>query len=1282
MKRTILICAVLAGATWLRAQSNEPIKLALIAESGTAAAAVDMLTVELSSHPALQLLERNEIQRVYREQGLSAENLDGLKLGRILGADGVMIISATQEASKSSPAPLFLPSRGAPREQPRSQRLETRLLAVKPGVILGCTRTVCLERELPAWAKGIAARFGPEFSKLGVLAKDAIPISVVNLRSATESAQGRETERQLTLLTIERLARERNLFVLERRRMELLGAEKDLKLDDSPFWKGGYLLEGVVDQEGYSANRVTLDARLVPPKGGTPIQIKSSASRTNLVEAVNQLAVELTRALNLTPTLKEWNADEEAGQYFQEAQWALRWGLFEQAQAAAESAWALGKRDLETATVRVKAWLVPPTYDVERRGSLTIRTTNPSRAEAARKPPDAASADRAQRALELFLEYSRSLDPGKVKTDSPWYRLGIEDLTVASRWLQHFYLVPQAQPSARASLERLRGSARALAEWLAGLPSSRAEYDVTDRLMSGDEVYKAYVESTNIFRCAVNWGCFWQERPEDTLVLYRELMRGALFCRIHGELWFRRANRPALVGWSAADEQRVPAVWNSFLAELAGSTNAFCQMEAKAFTFAALRAKPGTQLTVKDLRRMDANARQRAVAERDAALEGACDALFDYVCTNYDAIAAGNINLPRVGLGLDVFFNQSGMVTAATERLDRRYKTDYGPRLGAVQQARATRNDEQVKQEQARLAFERQKQFLMDFGFHSEKEFRSVFAFRDYTKAQVLELRPLLDAYCSNLVAQAAGKSQAEVFKARFDSRRIHFDVGTALDRALHPPFHAPQVVRDGPLSPSPSEGEKVAKAGEGLVQGAKPRAGSRNSPPITLPTRPAPQMPPPIALARQPTPPNSPAAPITPAADALLVSDPVTVPLARLGLTNTHGAAAITACRWSEHKLLLSLWYQAPLGRYSLASQSASAIFSPQTQSWDLIPHPRRDPGLTLGNLPGGLALGLRQNDAYSELFQGQLYLSDGGQIRRFDAQVRRWEDIEVPEIMDSQLFAFDGHLYAASPEIIFEILEGGKGTKILASTRRRPAVSQLDSLEKFGSLPTPPILFLGPNHSLCAAFDSRVVAWDGTDWHELFKLQFAKPPEASSEGVVFRTFSYSEPPSLWFLRNNQSQPELCVRDLARTGPGGLRRPMRSPGAARAHSLWRSSEDLSLTWAPVAVRAGSLLFYVEESSSFNGPGGFRPVPPGQSQPRLVCLLHGSPEPVVIPLRFTSGPGALPNSTTRQPQRLAFSTWMQFAGDSLFLSQGGFAGFYRIPLSEIQAVLARSHKSL
>ena len=47
-----------------------------------------------------------------------------------------------------------------------------------------------------------AARFAPLFPKLGVRAKDAIPLSVVNLRSAVRRPEAEDLETRLTTLAI------------------------------------------------------------------------------------------------------------------------------------------------------------------------------------------------------------------------------------------------------------------------------------------------------------------------------------------------------------------------------------------------------------------------------------------------------------------------------------------------------------------------------------------------------------------------------------------------------------------------------------------------------------------------------------------------------------------------------------------------------------------------------------------------------------------------------------------------------------------------------------------------------------------------------------------------------------------------------------------------------------------------------------------------------------------------------------------------------------------------
>src|SRR6266542_1872163 len=172
------------------ATAASPIRLAIVAEDKSLAPALDLLTAELSANSQLALLERAQIDKVLAEQALSAATgRDALKLGQLLGADGVLALETNSVDGRAL--------------------LSARLIAVKPGVVLGIVKApLPLEDPLP-WSRIVSQQFAPLFPKLTVLVKNAIPISIVNLRCALRSREAQELERQLTLLTIERLSRER-----------------------------------------------------------------------------------------------------------------------------------------------------------------------------------------------------------------------------------------------------------------------------------------------------------------------------------------------------------------------------------------------------------------------------------------------------------------------------------------------------------------------------------------------------------------------------------------------------------------------------------------------------------------------------------------------------------------------------------------------------------------------------------------------------------------------------------------------------------------------------------------------------------------------------------------------------------------------------------------------------------------------------------------------------------------------------------------------------------------
>jgi ankyrin repeat protein len=530
-----MLILVLAAGIEAKAQSNSaPVRLAVIVSDASAATAADLLAVELTKTARLQLLERAEIDRIRREQGLSAANKDNLKLGQVLGADGLLLLEPAKEGT--------------------NQFLTARLVAVKPGVVIGSFRSPWPVADPAQWARWISARFGPLFPKLGVLVKDAVPISVVNLRSAVRSSGTEEEERQLTALAIERLTQERELFVLERRRMDLLSDEKELKgLEESAFWDGSFLLDGVLDRDGYSKETMTLNARLTPPKGGAPVSIEIKGSRTNLTDIVNQLADKVTRELKLSPGAA-WNPADEADQYFEEAGWELKWGMLKEAEAAGEASWSLGKQTREVAEFRILVY--HKECETIHESWLDSSPTSPAYAPVmTRLAPTIHALQLYQRDFQAFLAADST-------PDKKWQDLAGSLLNSAYELLRRCFYFPDAWRGREEDVAELRRLARE-----------------TVAMMNRHPAYKMPFEQLASLQLGI--GVYWQETPGPYMELCHEIARSNLV----GDWGITLAyNRP--IAWNKAEQARVPELWRQFVQELRVSTNVLSKVYGYYLDFA------------------------------------------------------------------------------------------------------------------------------------------------------------------------------------------------------------------------------------------------------------------------------------------------------------------------------------------------------------------------------------------------------------------------------------------------------------------------------------------------------------------------------------------------------------------------------------------------------------------------------------------------------------------------------------------------------------------------
>lgn len=1210
----------------MSARAKEPVRLALVSADEGVRLSADLLTAEFSRDAGITLLERDQVERIYRE--LAAGGQDFLKLGQVLGADGLLLLDSVEEGA--APTPPTGPIPFATPTPPKTYALNARLVAVKPGVVLAAERFTVERDMIPAWASAYVRRLQPLLPKLVVLAKDAIPVSVVNLRSAVSSSEAPELEQQLQTLVVQRLSREPQLFVLERQKLQQATEEKGLLKDETAFWNGAWLLEGVVDQNSYSKHTITLNVRLTPAKGGPPAQFEISGSRTNLTEVINALAVRVVAALKINSPVKEWNAVDEAAQFFEEAKWALNWGVYKQAQTAADAAWALGKRDLTCALLRGKSYVASVNADLTPYTTLGSHfsagfnadgvpvSKPPSEAfiqasiaqELAEHPwgafykrgakdrhggvvidyafatglPSPRNIEHAKRTLELYLEFCRTSPDGHPKVlsrgagwndwhNSDWYQLGIDELAAASRVLQNFYFTPQLDASVATQLAELRALVRAVATIIAESPTVRDSYFVGGRIATHDELEHSMTERPTIFSCMAEWGCFWQEKPEDTLELYRKLLASPVFCYIHGVFWNRGPLQPRLVAWNKNDRARLPILWDNFMSELDNSTNLLWQMEAK------------------------------ALAKTDAADEAlgqkARQEWWSLVRSNRAELVGNNVELLYLGWRFEA--------NAETEAMNREYWDKTIPAL------------------KTKAVFEEQKKFLSEYQPYEFQTFVKVFREKGYSQQQALELLPLIAAYKSNLLARAQQGERGQKFLFEANARSVDVHLQRHVEAIAHPKTPPPPQQLTPPVMTATSAPTRPAKRLEA-------QAGFSDVMTNIIP-----------------------------------IQKFLEIPLAGLD-QDSLTSVQITAHHMVADKLLLDLkleqviYYGDAHGKRTgmrYATIPAIALLDTKTEGWQVIECEETDT--------------LQQNLFYhhTTLWRDRVFTSQAGKVQKYNSTKKVWVELELPDVGNCALFVINDRLYGATHNLIVEILEGGDSMRILASNRRQPPASVLDreTLGANGFVRGTPALFGDSSGNLGVITAKKVFSWDGNDWSEICTLpQTPGIPRISTEGFLLIGDGWNMGAGIWRYAVGGNKVDYWL------GPeqDANRQTVNLESLPRSKALWKLPQELmASSLAAATSRGDDLLVLRDHARAENIVNekehvivGTKIHPQDGYHASLVYFSSNYALPQKLYLRFDDVGAVLPVSgqETRGPMPTGSSgAWLSVGNGRLYFGREGFA---------------------
>ena len=525
--RSLLASSLLAAAPF--AAWGDGIRLAVLAPDDPDGGA--LLEAELGKRPGVVLIERTEIDRVFREQALGAVSASsGIAAGQLLHADALLIVSRNHASD--------LP-------------LETaRLVAVQPGVVIDSAVLAPDRSLLSAEASRIAAQFEPLLGKAGALdPSSAVKVSLLGLHFELNSPSASGTERALNTLLANRLTHRPRIVVLERWNLNAAAWEKDLPSGDpAPFWTGSCLIDGRLVAQG---NQIAVEMRLRPPSG-PPRSISVAGPSNRLAELADTLADRVAAALNAPEAAFSWDRKEEALNETLLAHWALGNRIYQDAFEATATADALCPHvpDIDLLRLEAEAQLAfPHPPIVDRR---TWSPYNPARDGVPELPAQLGAAEAALDHLRTLWTLGAS-DPGyqpaagRIRTQSVYTVQLVSRLLEAAH--EHGYR-PDDEPGLAALRQRLR--------------------DIADLFLQQDASFQ-----TRVCADLLPYASYWFETPAETLAFYQRL------ARLPGNPAFPDptiylphrwigASR-GVIGWHGEDPAKLDVAWQGFLDALKAS---------------------------------------------------------------------------------------------------------------------------------------------------------------------------------------------------------------------------------------------------------------------------------------------------------------------------------------------------------------------------------------------------------------------------------------------------------------------------------------------------------------------------------------------------------------------------------------------------------------------------------------------------------------------------------------------------------------------------------------
>jgi hypothetical protein len=304
-------------------------RLAVVAEGANLAPLVSLLEVELSKAEGVSLVERAELDRVLREQELSAAGLVDrqslVKVGALLRADAFLLLSAEQLDAQTAT---------------KQKLLRVRLAETVCGVRLLDWFEPWDAGKEEAVARTVAQTAKAGLAKLALPPSDVVPVAIVDVHLSVVGPENQWLCRATTSGLSALLIRQPRMVVLEREDLEALGAEKARTAGaEKEFWRAASLIEGTIGRGEGQALKLDLYLRGATGQLDPVVSLLLDPARAQ--EAVAQGAEKIIARLTDQPPAGTWDLKAEAKKFSEQGDLLARHSRPEAALPMLETAWAL-----------------------------------------------------------------------------------------------------------------------------------------------------------------------------------------------------------------------------------------------------------------------------------------------------------------------------------------------------------------------------------------------------------------------------------------------------------------------------------------------------------------------------------------------------------------------------------------------------------------------------------------------------------------------------------------------------------------------------------------------------------------------------------------------------------------------------------------------------------------------------------------------------------------------------------------------------------------------------